>query len=160
MSTLAPEDRAALMDLEAYEVMPGWDTLAGFVIVKGRLDVGLRVGSKNRDKAYRQYGMAATHADLWPVVVLAPAEATRDGSRDDWESVHPIGDDRGVAGPLVALVESMHPDGEWRMGADQAHSLRVGGQDPVIVRVVNGSVVAMVAPLVRLSERTPIEQEG
>ncbi len=160
MTALATEDRAALMDLEAYEVMPGWDTLAGFVIVKGRINVGLRVGPRNQKAAYQQYGMAATHADLWPVVVLAPAEATRDGSRDDWESVHPIGEDRGVAGPLVALVESLHPDGEWRMGVDQAHSLKVGGQEPVIVRVVNGSVVAMVAPLVRLSERKPIEQEG
>ncbi len=142
--------------------MPGWTTLAGYVIVKGSLDVGFRVEPKHREPAEAQLALARSSAEAWPVCELPPAVPTEEG--DAWDAWHRLDEyGRGYAASLVSLVESCYPDGEWRQGqtTTEDHSLRVGSQEPMLVRVTDGEVVGIVAPMLREPVAwSAIEQEG
>lgn len=143
-----------LAGIPCFEVMPGWDTLNGYVIVKGTVPYGFRVdGSRAaRGHAERHLEIAQAAAPGWAVVDIGPAEPAEED--DAWNAVHTVGTASGggalgLGAPLVAIVESLHPEGEWRIGRHDASPYRVGKNEKVVVRVVGADVVAIVAPIVR-----------
>lgn len=144
-----------LRDVPCFDVMPGWVTLNGYVIVKGDVPYGLRIGPKPHltKKAEELLSRASEAAKDWQQLTLDPPETTEPA--DAWQEIHVLGtadtngDVLGMGAPLAALVEQLHPDGEWRMGRDEGSPYRIGKNEKMVVRVVDGEVVALVAPVIR-----------
>ncbi len=108
--------------------LDGWETLRGWVICRATLDVGYRSGEEMPPGSARNMAKSIAFAEhnaaAWAAMTFAPAE--RPPERE-WEAWHPFeGGRQGVSAALIALVERLHPGGEWRMGQDPEHDGHVG----------------------------------
>ncbi len=136
-----------MAQLDVFEVDHGWDTLHGYVMVKGHIRVGIREAADHLPAAWQQRVCAQAAAGEWEVITLGDAvPKTPEGDGFDWPTLIPLTETMGVAPQLIDVVDELHPVGEWRWGTYPGCRFKVGKDAHMLVKVVAGEVVALVAP--------------
>lgn len=118
----------------------GWDTINGYILVRGRIEGGCRRKSRRLINAERIIEQTESCAPGWPSHRLR--KPSTNAYRGIGEKAHPVKGAWGLATELVALADEMFGSAGWRVGPLNAEpSLPF-----VAAKIKDAKVVAILAP--------------
>lgn len=130
----------AYPELEAREVIEGWDTAQGYLLVKGQLGLAARADPTRTGTAWM------TLAAIYQAVAEGLLKVTVFGRVEEsvwWRGgVLPVTCTQAVSAELLEVVDRLHPDGGW------CHGTYPGQRKPslTVVKVApSGEPVALIA---------------
>lgn len=143
-----------LAELDVFSPIEGWDCVGKYAFVEGRFDRGRRTEPEERweTQAWQMRACVQYAVSDWPAITFAttvPQNVDDDRYQWRWAKLHPIDEKFGVAPELLAVVNDLHPGGEWRVGGYPG--LRMGHAGKIVAKVnEDGRVVGLIAPCHRI----------
>lgn len=140
--------RAILDELEVREVQPGWDTVQGYLLINTQLKIGRRVPAPDEHVgSWRLLAFVNAAVHCWsPVLLSEPVQQPQPETGWRWPDLHPVTPTHGVWSALVEVAEREFPAGWWVAGS---YPGMPDGMPWLLARMVDGKVVAIVAPAAR-----------